>query len=164
MSAKWLLSLLVLGAFSVAPVQSMAEEKKPEAKKEEKKDDDKKAERLWPRGPEIAKLKEAGFQDIDIHNMKAAVAEVDKKNEQVSSPENVKSAEEKVKKAKEALKIAEDELDKAKEGFDLLDERKKAAYNALPADKREKAQDIIKYKPKAEKKPEGEKKAEAEKK
>ena len=50
MSAKWLLGLLVLGAFTVAPVQSMAEEKKPEAKKEEKKDDDKKAERLWPRG------------------------------------------------------------------------------------------------------------------
>jgi Na+/phosphate symporter len=159
MRSKWLLSLLVLGAFAAAPMHA-AEEKKPEAKKEEKKEE--KAERLWPRGPEIAKLKtEAGLADIDIHNIKAAVSEVDKKNEQVSSPESVKAAEEKVKKAKEALKAAEEELDTAKGGFDLLDERKKAAYNAIPADKREKAQDILKYKPKVEK---TEKKAEAEKK
>jgi len=158
MSSKWLLSLVVLGAFAVAPLQA-AEEKKAEAKAEKTEKKEEKAERLWPRGPEIAKLKgELGLSDVDIHNLKAAISEVDKKNEQVSSPETVKAAEEEVKKAKEALKAAEEKLDKAKDGFDLLDERKKAAYNALPADKREKSQDIIKYKPKAEKKADGEKK------
>jgi hypothetical protein len=147
MSTKWLLSLIVLGSFAVAPLQAA------EAKGDKTEKKDEKAERLWPRGPEIAKLKgELGLSDIDIHNLKAAVAEVDKKNEQVSSPDTVKAAEEDVKKAKEALKAAEEKLDKAKDGFDLLDERKKAAYNTLPVDKREKAQDIIKYKPKAEKK------------
>lgn len=50
MRSKWLLSLLVLGAFAAAPMHA-AEEKKPEAKKEEKKEE--KAERLWPRGPEM---------------------------------------------------------------------------------------------------------------
>lgn len=160
MSTKWLLSLVVLGAFASASLQA-AEEKKPDAKAEKTEKKEEKAERLWPRGPEIAKLKsELGLSDVDIHNLKAAVSEVDKKNEQVSSPESVKAAEDEVKKAKEALKAAEDKLDKAKDGFDLLDERKKAAYNALPADKREKAHDIIKYKPKAEKKAEGEKKEE----
>lgn len=154
MFTKWLLGLVVMSAIAVAPMQA-AEEKKAEAKPEKAEKKDEKAERLWPRGPEIAKLKgELGLSDIDIHNVKAAVSEVDKKNEQVSSPEAVKTAEDKVKKAKEALKAAEDELDKAKGGFDLLDERKKAAYNALPADKREKSQDIIKYKPKVEKKAE----------
>lgn len=160
MSTKWLMGLLLIGTIAAAPLQA-AEEKKAEVKAEKTEKKEEKAERLWPRGPEIAKLKgELGLSEIDIHNLKAAVAEVDKKNEQISSPDTVKAAEEKVKKAKEALKAAEDELDKAKDGFDLLDERKKAAYNTLPADKREKAQDIIKYKPKAEKKAEGDKKEE----
>jgi hypothetical protein len=120
--------------------------------------------RLWPRGPEIEKLKaELGLTDIDLHNLKAAVAGVDKKSAEVSAPENVKAAEEKVKKAKEALKAAEDELDQAKGGFNLLDERKKAAYEALPADKREKSQDLLHYKPKVEKAPKAEKKEKAEK-
>ena len=121
--------------------------------KETKKAGKSSPERLYPRGPEIEKLKtELGLSDEQIKKMKDAIAVVDKKNAEVTSQDAVKAAEEEVRKAKEALKAAEAKRELAAEGFDLLDERKKAAYETLPEDKKDKAQDILHYKPKKEKK------------
>ena len=110
-------------------------------------------ERLYPRGPEIEKLKtEGGLDDEDIKKMKDAVQSVEKKNAELTSQDAVKAADEEVKKAKEALKAAEAKRDLAANGFDLSDERKKAAYEALAENKRAKVQDLLHYKPKVEKK------------
>jgi hypothetical protein len=110
-------------------------------------------ERLYPRGPEIEKLKtEGGLSDDEIKKMKDAIQAIEKKNSEVTSQDAVKAADEEVKKAKDALKAAEAKRDLAAEGFDLTDERKKAAYEAVPEAKREKIQDILHYKPKVEKK------------
>jgi hypothetical protein len=126
-----------------------ADEKKDEAKKVAVKKED----RFYARGPEIEKLKtELSLTDDQIAKIKAAVAEVDKKSAEVSAQAAVKEAEEAVKKAKEALKAAEEKEKAASDNFDLLEEHKKAIYNNLPDDKKEKAQDLIHYKPKVEKK------------
>lgn len=126
-----------------------ADDKKDEAKKAVVKKED----RFYPRGPEIEKVKtELGLTDEQIAKIKAAVAEVDKKSAEVSAQAAVKEAEEAVKKAKEALKAAEEKEKAASDNFDLLEEHKKAIYNNIPDDKKEKAQDLIHYKPKTEKK------------
>jgi hypothetical protein len=129
-----------------------AVKKADEAGKKDKKGE---VERFYPRGPEIATLKtELGLNDADVAKIKAAVAEVNKKNEAIQNEAEVKAAEEQVKKAKEALKAAEDKAKAAADGFDLLEEHKKAIYNNVPDDKKEKAQDLIHYKIKKEKKTE----------
>ena len=126
-----------------------------EAKKDEPKKGAKKDERFYPRGPEIDKLKtELSLSDDTISKIKTAVAAVNKKNEEVSGLADVKAAEEAVAKAKEALKAAEAKAKAASDNWDLLEEHKKAIYNNLPDDKKEKAQDLIHYKPKTEKKAE----------
>lgn len=155
-------AVLVAAILSLGSLNAVraADEKKEEAKKVVKKED-----RFYPRGPEIEKLKtELGLTDDQIAKIKAAVAAVDKKNEELSSVAAVKEAEEAVKKAKEALKAAEDKQKAASDNFDLLDEHKKAIYNNLPDDKKEKAQDLIHYKPKTEKKAEKKEEKKAEKK
>ena len=133
---------LMLSAFSVRAEET----KKAEGKKAA-------AERLWARGPELEKLKaDLSLTDEQIARLKEAVAAVEKKNTEVTSKDAVKTAEAEVQKAKDALKAAEDKMKTAADDWDVLEERKKAVYSALPEDKREKAQEVIHYRPKAEKK------------
>lgn len=142
---------LAIAFFSLSTFSQVraAEEKKEETKKVVVKKD----ERFYPRGPEVDKVKtELGLTDDQIAKIKAAVAEVDKKSAAVNAQAAVQEAEEAVKKAKEALKAAEEKEKAASDNFDLLEEHKKAIYNNLPDDKKEKAQDLIHYKPKVEKK------------
>ncbi|MGD0090946.1 MAG: hypothetical protein ABSE73_13595 [Planctomycetota bacterium] len=127
--------------------------KQGESKKESKKSDKKsEAERLWPRGPKIEDLKtELGLSDDQIAKMKDALAPLLKKDEELEAKAEVKAAEEAVEKAKAALKAAEEKHNASKDNFDLLTERKKAAYSLIPDDKKEKAQDILHYSPDKEK-------------
>ncbi|HYF51913.1 MAG TPA: hypothetical protein VEJ63_21065, partial [Planctomycetota bacterium] len=141
---------------------------KPEVKAPEAKADDKKKgapARIYPRGPEVEKLKEElKLSDAQIEQARALVAQVTKKNEELLANKDVSAAEEEVKKAKEALKAAEDKAKAAKDNFDLNEEYKKAVLSVVPYDKKEQAYAVLKLdKPKAPKKEEKkeEKKGEA---
>lgn len=126
-----------------------AEGKKEGGKKAEKKGE---PERLWLRGPRIDELKtELGLTDDQVAKLKEALAPVEKKSAELECKADVKAAEEAVEKAKEALKAAEEKSKAARDNFDLLTERKKAAYSAIPEDKKAKAQELLHYAPDKEK-------------
>lgn len=116
-------------------------------KKSEKKSRKQPAERLWPRGPEVDELKQAGLSDQEIAKAKELLAAVEKRNEDVQSNKEVAAAEAEAKKSDAALKAAKKKVD----DFDLKEERKKAVYNAAPQDKKNAVAELLHYKPKTEK-------------
>jgi len=150
-----LLSLFSVAAFSMRAEDAPkpAEPKAPDAKVEDKEKKKGNPARIYPRGPEIERLRtELGLSDEQLALAKDAVASVTKKNDELMANKDIAAAEEEVKKAKEALKVAEDKAKTAKDNFELNDEYKKAVLSAIPEDKKAKAGDILNYKLKIEKK------------
>ncbi len=164
-----ILSCLFAAALLLCPVAFAADVNPPDSKPAEKKEHKKESPRIYPRGPEIEALKaNLGMTDEQIAKAREAVAGVAKKNEELDSQAAVAAAEAEVKKAKEALKAAEEKANAAKDNFDLNEEYKKAVLSAVPADKQEKAAEMLHYKPAKPKAPkmeakDGEKKAEEKK-
>ncbi|HEY3322348.1 MAG TPA: hypothetical protein VGP72_17940 [Planctomycetota bacterium] len=155
------LPFVLVALLCVSGASLRAEDAKPAETKKVKKGE----ERLYPRGPEVEKLKtELGLTDDQIARIKTAIADVNKKHEELSARAEVKAAEEAVEKAKAALKAAEEKEKAASDNFDLNEEHKKAIYANIPDDKKEKAQEVIHYHPKVEKKAKKDAKAEVEKK
>ena len=160
MKHAWLVVAVLLFGWANSGCAAEAEKAASRATQEKKDGKKGEAERLWPRGPKIEDLKtELGLTDDQIAKMKEALAAVQKKNDELETKAEVKAAEEAVEKAKAALKAAEAKDKAAKENYDLLAERKKAAYNLIPEDKKAKAQDLLHYAPPKEKMPKAEKKS-----
>jgi hypothetical protein len=109
-----------------------------------------KIERLWARGPEIDRELKGmlALSDEQIAQIKAAIAEVQKKNDELLAKPEVAAVEKEVEEAKKALKTAEDKAKAAKGGFELNDELKKAAFALIPEDKKQQAARVLAYHPK----------------
>ena len=152
MKHAWLVVAVLLFGWAYPGFTADAEKAAGRAVQEKKESTKGEPERLWPRGPKIEDLKtELGLTDDQIAKMKEALATIQKKNDELESKAEVKAAEEAVVKAKAALKAAEAKHNSTKDNFDLLAERKKAAYSLIPEDKKVKAQDLLHYAPPKEK-------------
>ena len=143
---------ILMGAATLA--RGMDEAKAPDAPKDDKKKKEKEPTRFWPRGPVIEDFKkELDLSDDQVAKAKDAVAVIEKKSATFDSEKEVAAAKEEVKKAKEALKEKEEKLKATEDGFVLLEEEKKALFETLPDDKKEKGAEFIHYKvPKTDKK------------
>jgi len=152
MKHAWLVVAVLLFGWANPGCTAEAEKAAVRATQERKESKKGEPERLWPRGPKIEDLKALlGLTDDQIAKMKEALATVQKKNDEMEGKADVKAAEEAVEKAKAALKAAEAKHSAAKDSFDLLAERKRAAYSLVPEDKKAKAQDLLHFTPEKEK-------------